>query len=384
MCEESIKEENSIEIYDFEESQNEVSTNEFISIVDVRSLNDASNFGEPEVYYEVQSLDEQPTEINTEPILQMLPLTLALMKRKSLHYMGLHPDRFSLLLELARKQKLSEEKVMLVLRKLRLKEDYETLGDLFDLDKKTAEKYFNQSKFTVAELVGILTPTTASTTKKPVFRTEQSVKVEVMNEGGEDSDVEPSPFESSASSLYYCSEADPNVKVKNLEAESCESDDYSERSYNEYTNFRNVDTLTCGLCWKKCETNVLLKTHQKTVHQAAYLCDLCGKKFYNKKSIKRHVLWVHAKIMNYRCDTCGERFAYNEALKYHQKSAHLNGSRKRNVKCSSCDMKYFDQRALDLHVRAKHTYKAPFKCKVCGKTFTRAYNYKVHERTHNV
>lgn len=152
---ESMVDENSMDPLDSTKSTNDVSTNDFPTIVDAFTLNEEPNIEAPHVYYEIISLDddEQKTEISSEPILEMLPLTIALMKRKSLHYMGLQADRFSRLLELARTRKsFTEIKIMLTLRKLRLKEDFETLGDLFDLDKTTTEKYFNQTKYRVAEL----------------------------------------------------------------------------------------------------------------------------------------------------------------------------------------------------------------------------------------
>lgn len=131
------------------------STSDFPYIVDTFSLKEESNVQQSDVYYEIRTIDEQQTETGSEPILEkMSPLTIALMKRKSLHYMGLRPDRFSLVMEMAKKRtKLPELKLMLTLRKLRLKEDFETLGDLFDLDRKAAERYFDEAKYIVAELI---------------------------------------------------------------------------------------------------------------------------------------------------------------------------------------------------------------------------------------
>lgn len=45
-----------------------------------------------------------------------------------------------------KKTNLSECKVMLTLRKIRLNEEFQTLGDFFDIDRRTAGVYFTRSK----------------------------------------------------------------------------------------------------------------------------------------------------------------------------------------------------------------------------------------------
>lgn len=362
-----------MDILDSTKSKNENSTNKSPTIV--FTLNSESNPDPeaPHVYYEIRTLDdEQQTGINCGPISEMLPLTIELMKRKSLYYMGLRAERFSRLLELARQRNMSEIKVMLTMRKLRLKEEFETLGDLFNLDKKTTEEYFHQSKYAVAKLVNKLT-TTATTTLttqrdvalESIIEVEQEIKLESLssrnndtNEMNKDDDFESSSIESSD---FDDSVEDPDVKIVNLGSESCTSKDYSDHSYDERRNFLNLRPTCCGLCFENFEATALLKDHQKNIHGGAFLCDLCGKKFFEKKSVKRHVLMLHAKV---------------------KRSKKMTQVPKRNVKCNFCDMIFVDQKSVNAHILGKHTYKAPFKCKECGKTFTKESNYKAHERSH--
>lgn len=357
--------ENALDTHDLSpvstKNSNEISTNDFPSIVDVYTLNEEQNLSEaPQVYYEIRTLDdEQQTDNNCEPIAEMLPLTIALMKRKSLYYMGLKADSFASLLKNAKSRKMPEMQIMLTLRKLRLKEEFETLGDLFDLDKARTEEYFNRYKYRVAELVGKLTPTAG----EPTIQLERVIKVK--------QNIKPSPnfrdeTESSDYSVYYDSEADPDVKAANLGQESCTSEDYSDQNYDddEPKKFVNLDTRTCGLCFEHFETVSLLQRHQKIIHRGAYLCELCGKIYFFKNSMKDHILTVHAKV---------------KEPSYKKKIAHVPML---NVKCNLCDVKFVDQQALDYHFRAKHTYKAPFKCKDCGKTFIKENNYKAHEEAH--
>lgn len=87
------------------------------------------------------------------------------MKRSPYFYTGLEPERFSRLLELARENnQLNDLKIMLALRKRRLNEHFEVLADLFDLDKKTTERYYHESKHTVIDLVDFL-PTALPTSR---------------------------------------------------------------------------------------------------------------------------------------------------------------------------------------------------------------------------
>lgn len=105
------------------------------------------------------------------------------------------------------------------------------------------------------------------------------------------------------------------------------------------------------MCFQKFETDALVRAHQKKIHNGD-VCDICGSKFVHMKSMKRHILVTHVNVPE-----C-------------------------NVKCNSCDMKFVDLKALGTHIRTKHTYKPPFQCNDCGKTFIKESYYKAHERSH--
>lgn len=135
------------------------------------------------IFHEKKSFEkrQQQVEKSLEPIMPMLPLTTALMKRKSKYYMGLEPDRFLRLLQLANQRKtVSDVKLMLALRRLRLNEDFEVLGDLFDLDKTTAEQYYHETKHEAIDLVDLLATTTSVTTQFQVF-SEPIIKIEACD-----------------------------------------------------------------------------------------------------------------------------------------------------------------------------------------------------------
>lgn len=136
----------------------------------------------PDVFHEKKGFKkQQQVGKSLEPIIPMLPLTTALMKRKSKYYMGLEPDRFLRLLQLASQRKaVSDVKLMLALRRLRLNEDFEVLGDLFDLDRTTAEQYYHETKHAAIDLVDLLATTTSVSTQFQVF-SEPIIKIEVCD-----------------------------------------------------------------------------------------------------------------------------------------------------------------------------------------------------------
>lgn len=147
---------------------------------------------------------------------------------------------------------------MITLRKLRWNEELEALGDLFDLDKTTTEKYFDESKHEVINLVDILTaPSTdhIETTSKAEINYEEYAAVDPIllepididkvpiNEGGttnalhkDDDEVTTNTSESSTS--YVPSEFDPDV----------ESDDFTSESDVSLEN----KTEECSLCNQWC------------------------------------------------------------------------------------------------------------------------------------
>lgn len=398
-----------------------VTHNDFISIVDMSTLicknfNDTTSSSQDQI----NEFDNQ-IEIKYTPL---MPLTVELMRRKSLYYMGLEQSLFLRLLQIIKStmsdttDPLMEMKIMLTLRKHRLNEEFEALGDLFDIDKTTAQQYYAESKNLVSNLFHSLTSSASS----PIFQESNDVKNPLQPENYHVSKYKQEDEDSCDSDVKYkgfiysdCDVDSDDFKESHSESDdSYDSDVESDDSYFESdeknlvketvecpicwknvgrldyhmeTNHLNPQYLNktlCGLCFGKFETHIKLRAHQKDIHNGnSCVCDVCGKMFQKFSAVKEHILKVHSKVKPFLCHLCGSSFFSLSKLKVHTHNAHLQI---RNHECKLCDKKYLQAPELRAHVRSEHTKERPFKCRFegCGKSFCRSGSRHTHEQMHKV
>lgn len=346
---------------------------------------------------------------NSVPVIPLLPGTLSIMKRKSQYYTGIPSKRFRHLLLLADGMKeLSEVKLMLTLRKLRLNEEFEVLGDLFDLDRSMADRYYHESKPTVIGLVNRL-ESTMTTTQSNHFDAifEPIIKIEKCDSPGpyvsdpiatndDDSTTEMNDhdddYDNFEIDLPECTPADErgwlfdNIKNRTAECSVCYRF-YVPRMLNSHMesvhfNLGNLNRTICGLCWMEFDTQKLLKSHQKLAHGGgSYGCDICSKVFASKRYLSVHIMSRHTQLKTYLCDTCGEGFPVQYSLQDHVKRKHMVHGHD----CHLCGMKFVTSAALNDHFVARHTDERRFTCEFsgCGKMFKWRSSFKSHRRVHS-
>ncbi|XP_037036078.1 uncharacterized protein LOC119074189 [Bradysia coprophila] len=369
-----------------------------------------SEFGETtapadDIFYEFTAVHPPKTETNYEPIVPMLPATTALMKRRSKYYLGLQPNQFLQLMQLVGERKLiSDVKLLLTLRKLRLNEEFDVLADAFDLERATAERYYQESKHAVIDLVdGLATAKTSATSNnftafvEPIIKIETSESMYVPDpiavEAFNDSDSEPNAddqddFEINLPEISTDEDRgflSHDIRRRTAECTVCHKlfvpRLLNSHMDNVHFNLANLNRTICGLCWQEFETERLLKSHQKDAHGGgSCACDICGKTFASKRYISAHILTRHAQVKTYLCDTCGEGFPVPYLLLDHNKRKHNEPGHP----CHMCEMKFMTGLSLRDHIVARHTNERPYKCQVrgCGKTFSWPSSYKSHRRVH--
>lgn len=393
-----------------------------ISIVDMSTLickkfDDTTSFPQ----FEVNELDNQ-MEMKYTPL---MPLTVELMKRKTMYYMGLEQNLFFSLLQIIKNTTLDvtdsfvEMKIMLALRKHRLNEDFEALGDLFDVDKTTAQQYCAESNNLISNLYHSLTSPIceeSNDVKNPLWTQECQASEKEDEEDScaspepkykfkgysvKDSDVDSDYFKDTSSSDSDYSDHDDS-EFDNASDEDLGSDENSAKEkemcpvcqksvgrldYHMETIHLNPQYLNktmCGLCFAKFETHKQLLVHQVEIHDGySCVCDICAKKFQKYSAVKVHILKVHVKFKPFLCHFCGASFDTISRLETHTDNTHLQI---RRFECDLCDKKYFQQNELQAHIRSRHTKERPYKCRFegCSKSFCRSGNLYTHEQMHKV
>lgn len=94
----------------------------------------------------------------------------------------------------------------------------------------------------------------------------------------------------------------------------------------------------------------------KIVVGKSLVCPVCGKRYTDSANVRRHVRQTHnykpstSNIKQYICSKCGR--GYSKKWKY---NAHFRDVHSKNVfECDLCDKKYSQKRSLVRHLHTSH------------------------------
>ncbi|XP_070708311.1 LOW QUALITY PROTEIN: zinc finger protein 771-like [Pempheris klunzingeri] len=192
-------------------------------------------------------------------------------------------------------------------------------------------------------------------------------------------EAEP-PVSSSATQIK--AESDGEDCVGSEPARNQDPDGHSQLSTDEKTlSDSRPESKDSDSGWKEAResgSDVNTLEGSQTVHTGVeqFGCDVCGKRFKWKGTIRRHMM-SHTGEKKFGCDVCGKRFTQQGKLRTHMRS-HTG---EKPFSCDVCGRRFSVQGNLRIHMNI-HTGEKPFSCDVCGKRFRRQDSLKRHMRIH--
>lgn len=171
-----------------------------------------------------------------------------------------------------------------------------------------------------------------------------------------------------------------NIHYRNFICKVCDAGFVNHVSHKFHIRTHEKGKFQCKLCQTEFETVTKLRIHDQRKHgtKIVHKCGYCSKTFSDYRQKEAHLV-THGKTQKLKCSACDKVFKASKHLNTHVRRDHLM---ERRHPCKMCDMKFFSNSELKMHV-VKHSTEKTHKCEVCSKSFTRARVLKEHMRIHN-
>ena len=160
------------------------------------------------------------------------------------------------------------------------------------------------------------------------------------------------------------------LEAKNRESKSgsflcnlCGKSYMQKGSLRDHVKFsHNGEGFMCTICNHLARNKIDLKTHVDGVHGTQkYLCNICGSKFSQKTGLRRHTKAVHDKI-KYNCSECTHVGTTLSSLGWHMKQKHTGIL----YSCENCAFKSKTTYALERHQNGHCRSTKDYSCHHCG------------------
>ncbi|XP_050359398.1 PR domain zinc finger protein 5-like isoform X1 [Nymphalis io] len=133
----------------------------------------------------------------------------------------------------------------------------------------------------------------------------------------------------------------------------------------------------CNICGADCNIPSRLYMHMANAHGVkAAKCPKCPEAFPTQYLRQKHLIEAHDS--GHKCSYCGKLFTRNSFMRDHIRRTHL---KEKNVECSICNMKFFNNILLRRHM-VKHSGEKNFHCDICGERFYWRKSLRTHMSRH--
>ena len=133
----------------------------------------------------------------------------------------------------------------------------------------------------------------------------------------------------------------------------------------------------CKECGYSASQKIALKKHIKAVHDKIkdHICKECGYAASEKFNLQIHINEVHDKIRDHVCKECGYATSREVSLKEHIKSVH---DKIKDHICKECGYAASREGSLKQHIKAVHEKIKDHICKECGYAASRKFHLQIH------
>ena len=143
------------------------------------------------------------------------------------------------------------------------------------------------------------------------------------------------------------------------------------------------ETVPCHICGKEViKGGTAMYCHLMTHRRNNLPCSFCGKIFGNKFKLGQHEQIHMPGYVRFYCAQCDYKCGEKKSLQKHIRFVH---NKERPVHCDQCDKRFTIESVLQRHKRTVHIKDQPFNCEVCGFKTSYISNLNTHRlKTHRI
>lgn len=137
----------------------------------------------------------------------------------------------------------------------------------------------------------------------------------------------------------------------------------------------------CHLCPAEYPHMCKLRYHmRKHTGERPFKCSECSSSFQTSSQRLGHIRRTHIRVRKHLCDLCGKKFKDSRTLREHS-GTH---SGVKPYSCPVCSRGFSKRAAMFVHIR-QHTGEKPYVCDQCGQSFTVRVSLRTHLKSkHNI